>query len=377
MATATIGPNWWENPGIRNALGNAVSDLGYGLATSRRPGNAFQAAAQRADQLDPSRQTYALAQQDKAKREATLQAAIANLRDKYGAGDLADMVEAGGMDLNQAWNAVIERRKPVDQSEFDQRYAAGQKFGLEGDNLNSFALTGSVPGTRNSNVTYGLTPIFGKDSSTGESGMGVQGSDGSFKLVDTGSFSPTDPAAMAGNKAAAVVDSKTSGAARAALPSAENAYQLTQQALANFDPNASGDAAKSVQAGMGENFGNVLGVPQQMLPVLPKTNRANFQNIVDQLSGQAFLNIRQALKGAGQVTDYEGAKGEIALSRMAAAAKSGDETAFKTALLDYQQAIDNGMRLLRETAQGGYAAGSQNVTGKTNYTYNPATGELE
>jgi hypothetical protein len=62
---------------------------------------------------------------------------------------------------------------------------------------------------------------------------------------------------------------------------------------------------------------------------------------------------------------------------MAAAAKSGDETAFKTALLDYQQAIDNGMRLLRETAQGGYAAGSQNVTGKTNYTYNPATGELE
>jgi hypothetical protein len=48
---------------------------------------------------------------------------------------------------------------------------------------------------------------------------------------------------------------------------------------------------------------------------------------------------------------------------MAAAAKSGDETAFKTALLDYQQAIDNGMRLLRETAQGGYAAGSSNVTG--------------
>jgi hypothetical protein len=113
MATATIGPNWWENPGIRNALGNAVSDLGYGLATSRRPGNAFQAAAQRADQLDPSRQTYALAQQDKAKREASLQSAIENIRTKYGQADVADWLADTGPDgIDAAWNEVLKRRTP-------------------------------------------------------------------------------------------------------------------------------------------------------------------------------------------------------------------------------------------------------------------------
>jgi hypothetical protein len=170
-----------------------------------------------------------------------------------------------------------------------------------------------------------------------------------------------DPFGYAGKKTSATVDAKTAGAARAALPSAENAYQQTLSVLGKLtgptaDPN--------IVAGQAEQFGKTLGIPTgQIIGAIPSTHKSDFRNIIDQLSGQAFLNIRQALKGAGQVTDYEGAKGEVALSRMKAAAQSGSEEDFNQALLDYKEAIDNGLRLLRETANGAYSEGQPAVTG--------------
>ncbi len=358
MAVAVSGPNWWDNPGIKNLASDALTDLSYGLANSRNLNGAFSTAATQSAVQQPAREAYQVAQADKASREQQLQTAIANLRDKYKRPDLADAVSQG-YDLNQAWNDVLNKQAApaltTDQSNYEYGLthpgfadSLTQKGGAAETALTPTWITDTDP----QSPTYNQ-PVLGQLNKAGQ-------------LIRTAlpngvqAMGPGDAAALKTN---ATVDAKTAAAARATLPSAENAYQLTQQALANFDAGASSDAAKSVQAGMGENFGNVLGIPQQVLPIIPKTNRANFQNVVDQLSGQAFLNIRQALKGAGQVTDYEGAKGEIALSRMAAAAKSGDEPAFKQALLDYKEAIDNGLRLLRETANGGYAQGSQNVTG--------------
>ena len=201
---------------------------------------------------------------------------------------------------------------------------------------------------------------------------------------------PIAPDEMAGLKKTATVDANTAAVARSQLPGVQQAYMLTHQALSNFDPNNTSDAAQSVRAGEGEQFSKVMGIPTgQMLPAIGGTHKANFRNIVDQLSGQAFLNIRQALKGAGQVTDFEGAKGEIALSRMKAAADAGDEPAFKQALFDYSQALDNGMQLLNDTAAGKYSQRSLEIIAEQQggapgpsasghvLTYNPATGELE
>jgi len=309
---------------------------------------------------------YATAEKEKAAAAAQLNQTIEFLRQT--APKYAEAVQAGVLTPGDAYKMYVADSQPqaaatqpaaVQEYEYykQQAIAAGQQPLSWLDYQTQ----------RGGQSEISLTPTWGIDTDQasptfGQMVLGQLGKDNKFHRTDMGGIQPVDPASMQGNKATATIDAKTAGAARASLPSAESAYELTQQALSNFDPNSTGDAETSVRAGMSENFGNVLGIPQQMLPILPKTNRANFQNVVDQLSGQAFLNIRQALKGAGQVTDYEGAKGEIALSRMSAAARSGDEVAFKQALLDFQTAIDNGMRLLREAAQGGYSLDSQNVS---------------
>lgn len=188
-----------------------------------------------------------------------------------------------------------------------------------------------------------------------------------------------DPYSTAAAKTGGQVDATTAAAARAALPGAEQAYMTTKKALGQLSSDS------SVMQGQAENFSKFAGlIPEQMLPILPQTNRANFQTVIDQLSGGAFLNIRQALKGAGQVTDFEGQKGEDAISQMKRAAERGDNAAFNSAVRDFNAALDRGMDLLRKTAAGDYAAG--NVPGLQDgiaqgggkiLTYNPATGELE
>lgn len=265
------------------------------------------------------------------------------------------MVEAG-MPMSEAWGEAMKRMQPQGGSpnEYDTRFQAGQSYGLEGDALNTFALTGAVPGTSRTNVTYGTTPVWGTDTATGKAGYGVNGSDGSFKLMDTGSFQPMTPADVASSKTGATVDAKTAGAARAALPSAELNFQIAAKAA---------DSLLSDKAGMDEQFGSILGYPQQWTGAFPGTAKANFRNQLDQLTGQAFLNIRQALKGAGAVTDYEGQRGEVALSRAQAAAEKGDRKAFEAAVIEFKDAISKGLELLRQQAQGDYSAGSPAVGG--------------
>ena len=75
---------------------------------------------------------------------------------------------------------------------------------------------------------------------------------------------------------------------------------------------------------------------------------------LNQASGQAFMQARQALKGGGQITDYEGKRAEAAISRISDAAKSGDKQTFLDALDEFEQAVTDGYAKLREVAGGGY-----------------------
>jgi hypothetical protein len=220
-------------------------------------------------------------------------------------------------------------------------------------------------------------PTWGRDAQ-GNSVLGQIGADGAFHPTQMpDGVTPIDPGAMAGARTSNTVDAKSEAAARGALPAAEQAYALSATTLAQINKNSDG---------LADNFGNTLGMPNQRLPARDGSARADLLNQVKQLGGQAFLQIRQALKGAGQVTDYEGQKGEIALTRMAAAIENGSKADFDQALVDYQSAMDNGLRLLREQANGGYNAGAPAVTtqdapaplgGNKRLVYNPETGDLE
>lgn len=256
--------------------------------------------------------------------------------------DLAQMVQAG-MPVSQAWQTAMERMQPQQtaQSEFDQRFAAGRQYGLDGDALNTFALTGALPGTNKQNVTYGVTPIYGTDSVSGKTGMGVQGSDGSFKLVDTGNFQPLGPYDLNAQKAAGTAFGKGTGGAQFDVPAAELTMNQTLESI---------QAIRNERKGMDEQFGNVMGVPQQMTPAWPGSDKAKFQVAVDRATNRAFLEAREVLRGGGQITDFESRKAESAITNMQLAMEKGDKAQFEAALAQFEQAVKDGYAKLQAQA---------------------------
>ncbi len=79
-------------------------------------------------------------------------------------------------------------------------------------------------------------------------------------------------------------------------------------------------------------------------PVVRGTDRADFEARMDQLTGGAFLQAYQMLRGGGQVTENEGGKAEQAIMRMRGAQSRED---FLTAMDDYAEAVNDGIRKLQ------------------------------
>ena len=74
---------------------------------------------------------------------------------------------------------------------------------------------------------------------------------------------------------------------------------------------------------------------------------------IEQLGGDAFMEARQALKGGGQITDYEGQKAEQALARMQRA-QSAEE--LRAGLREFQAHMKRGLGLLESIAAQGVPA---------------------
>lgn len=337
----------------KNTIHGAFAGFGQGPTVSAGLANAAVAANAGA----PMDDAYAVQQAaEKARLDGIAQTA-AWLKQNYP--QYAGLPPEQGFEIASKV-AAQKAGAPIDPaSTAAGRQTLVKQFGLNGNDAATYVLTGKLPGS-NQTARAGVgQPIPYRNKKTGQfvnvqpmtSGPGVNTVTGE-PLDNLTDWEPA-PYDLAAQRAGGTSDAQTAAAARTSLPGVEQAYAITKKAIGQL----TGDP--SVMSGQAENFSNFGGiVPQQMLPIIPKTNRANFQNVIDQLSGQAFLNIRQALKGAGQVTDFEGAKGEDAISRMKSAAARGDSDAFNTAVKDFNDALDNGIRLLREQAKGSYAAGA-------------------
>lgn len=68
------------------------------------------------------------------------------------------------------------------------------------------------------------------------------------------------------------------------------------------------------------------------------SKEADFKALLNQVSGQAFLDARQSLKGGGPITDMEGTKAQQAITRMATSQSEGD---FRTAAKEYRKFLEN------------------------------------
>lgn len=105
----------FSNPDTRNSLmrfgGNALSDLGYGLANSTNLGNAFGVAASRGAQMQPYRDQQFQLGQEKQQEQQVKNATLEWLRSN-GYDDLVAGVEGGGLDIGTAWGEALNRSRP-------------------------------------------------------------------------------------------------------------------------------------------------------------------------------------------------------------------------------------------------------------------------
>jgi hypothetical protein len=90
---------------------------------------------------------------------------------------------------------------------------------------------------------------------------------------------------------------------------------------------------------------------------LPATDTTDFKERLKQIGGQTFLAAYETIRGAGQITEQEGAKATAALNRMSLAQS---EVEFVKAAREFEENITKGMELARKRAgmppsqQGGW-----------------------
>jgi len=193
-------------------------------------------------------------------------------------------------------------------------------------------------------------------SLSGQWGRDAQGNPVYLQPSDTGEMIPArtpegvsllGPYDLNADRAAGSVFGRGTGSAQFDLPAAALTTQQTLSAIQSVR-----DQAK----GMEEQFGNILGVPQQMLPTMPQSERANFQIETNRLINRTFLEAREVLRGGGQITDFESRKAEGAISNLEEAMARGDKALFEKSLTELEQAVSDGYAKLQAQAGaiGGY-----------------------
>jgi hypothetical protein len=362
---AGFGLGNYINPAVGGFIDqrrNALAGLGAGLL-SGQPGAGVQ-------QGIAADNAYAIQQKEQAEREKLI-AEQQTERNQTTAWIKANFPQYSNLPPAQAWQAAMgdlqakrsaTTAAPTDPLDsYEGRLRIGGQQGLEGDALTEFSLTGKLPGG-NATARAGVgQPVTMRNRATGELRAVQPMTSGPGQDLLTGQpFENTDewvydPVGVAGDKASIIADEKAAAAARAALPSAEQAAKMANDTV---------NALLGDKTGMAEQFGNTLGIPNQKIPFAwPGTPMARFRSQLQQGEGNAFLQARIALKGGGQITDYEGARAEAAYSRMTLAAQNNNQPEFEQAAKEFQQAISDGLDKLRAAANGQYSAGSPAVAG--------------
>jgi hypothetical protein len=109
--------------------------------------------------------------------------------------------------------------------------------------------------------------------------------------------------------------------------------------------------------------------------ILPSrtSDQVDFQSLVDQTQGQAFLQAFETLKGGGQITEIEGQKATDAISRLRNQRLSDAD--YLRAISDLEEVVNAGLARARQ--QAGARSPSAPAQSGNRLRFNPETGELE
>lgn len=320
-------PGFAQN--FKSNIGPILQALGMGIAANNLGAGAAAIPGLTERRRDAMMQQQAMAQEQQ-RRNATVE--WAKTQDP----EVANMLGQGIIEPMDAVRMIQQRKmggSSGNQPASVQEYEYAKQNGFQG----SFMDYQAGKARQGAGVQYSLTPQWGRDTQTGEWGMVVIGSDGSSKLVPApDNIKLSGPEGVAESRAAGTEQGKVRGGAAAQLPQAEFQVQEVQANVSSIlnDP----------------YLPQMTGPVNAMLPNVTG-DAARFKSKVEKLKGQAFLGARQALKGGGQITDYEGQRAEAALLRASEAQNAED---FKAAMMEFQMHMERGLEILRlQAGQGG------------------------
>jgi len=336
----------WEDfaKGFQSKRGaNALIGLGSGLLSQPTFSKGLAAGGEGFMQGAELDQQYADAEAAKAQQAGETNMTKEWLKSK-GRDDLIPLVDAGqGMFALQEATKVAQGTTPGDNLMsvgghlYDPATGSWISPPSEAGNRQNVSLSGQ----------WGIDettqqPVYLQPSSTGEmvQSQVPQG----VRLMG--------PYDVNADRAAGSAFGKNTGAAQFDLPAAELTTTQTLQAIQNVKNNTEG---------MTEQFGNIMGIPQQMTPAWPGSAKANFQVDTNRLINRTFLEAREVLRGGGQITDFESRKAEGAISSLEEAMQKGDKALFERSLTELEQAVKDGYAKLQSQAgvMSGYGSSPQ------------------
>tara|TARA_R110000822_G_scaffold27790_2_gene82668 strand:+ start:9576 stop:10547 length:972 start_codon:yes stop_codon:yes gene_type:complete len=289
-----------------------LNDLGVGLQRGKTWQKGIREASKYTEEQAPLRAEQAQLQM-KSQNEANARNRSAGwLRTQPGGEQFAAAIENGTVDGSTGYKAYLDS--------------------LKGDGAGGAGKVGLNPGYAR-DAKGNIVPVQYSDQ-----GTAVQTS-----LPD--GLTLLSPMELAGGKRGSVVDAETAAKARASLRPAKVSKENTRKAIAELRLN---------QNGMDEWFGQV---GPRGVYISPGSEMGKFWAAAEPTNNQAFMQAREALKGGGQITDFEGQKAEDAFSRMRASLATGDQQQYLRALSDFEAAVAEGYRLLEEAASPSYSQG--------------------
>lgn len=285
------------------------------------------------------------------------------------------------MDPSQGLSLItqMETRKPEAQPDKIQEYEYAKKNGFQGSVLDYQRAIAEAGRSQNPQFPkYGMAPVWGQDK------------DGNPVLLQLGAngtvIQPTMPQGVTATPGVSFQNTGTSivpTSNKTGLPAAPAiAIDNTGKAAATALGSAQGQAQFSLPTSMSNAdqtlalindlktdpaIGEATGMTGMLMNKIPTTKAYAYTQKVNELKGRAFLQAYTSLKGAGAISEGEGAKAESALSRLNTAQSTDD---FKKALDDFSEVVKTGKANLVKQS------GQQPLSNKT-LTYNPNTGQLE
>jgi hypothetical protein len=310
---------------------NTLGAIGAGLAQ----GPTFSQGMANAAQSVPA--AKALDQQT-AKNAATTNVTVAWLARKYP--DLADFVKGGG-NVSDAWSEALRRDAEASKQTV---VGAGDTVLQNGKPIYTAPFKPNNP----TNLRAGVgQPFFATNKTTNAVEPWQSMTDGTAINLANPKANPADydfnPSITAFQRASGGAQGKVAGGVEAALPVAAQTAQSALDTIAKLRADTAGQEANFGTFGVGP-----IQIPDRYGPTYAQTPKANFQAVLQQAGGQAFLQAYSTLRGAGAISDAEGQKAGAAISRMTNPDISKD--AFNSALDDYEAIIKAGYSRIQQQA---------------------------